>query len=286
MSEQPQGERKTPEQEADSAAKPAGEGSTTENAKTAQAHASTKPGKLDDRDSAKTEKAGSDTSEMAGKGPSDAASKAAKAYVDPSIAADARVLELESEISDLKDKFLRAHAEMENLRRRTEREKTDTAKYAISKFAGDMLAVGDNLQRAIQAATTSGDTIAPETKALLDGITLTETELKKALERHGVTKIEAQDAQFDPNLHQAVMEEENKDVPAGQIIRVFQEGFRIGERTLRPSMVVVARGGPKPEKPKDDPKESEVASGTNDASSADAKSEATSADEKKAGNSD
>ncbi len=172
----------------------------------------------------------------------------AQAYVDPSIAAEGTIAALEAEISELKDKFVRAHAEMDNLRKRTEREKADTSKYAISKFAGDMLAVADNLQRALAAVTVPEEERDPQMKALLEGVELTEAELQKALERHGVRQIASLNAPFDPNFHQAVMEEENKDVAAGTVLRVFQEGYQIGDRVLRPSMVVVARGGSKPVK--------------------------------------
>ena len=90
----------------------------------------------------------------------------AQAYVDPTIAAEAQVMVLESEIAELKDKFIRAHAEMDNLRKRTEREKADTTKYAITKFAGDVLAVADNLQRALAAFAQSGNEPDPQTKKL------------------------------------------------------------------------------------------------------------------------
>lgn len=170
----------------------------------------------------------------------------AQAYVDPSIAAEAKYMTLEAEAADWKDKYVRAQAEMENLRKRTEREKTDTSKYAISKFAGDILAVADNLQRALAAFAATGSEPDPQTKSLIEGVELTESELKKALDRHGVRRIEADGATFDPNFHQAVMEEENKDVPAGTVLKVFQQGYQIGERVLRPSMVVVSKGGGQP----------------------------------------
>lgn len=175
----------------------------------------------------------------------------AHAYVDPTIAAEAQIMGLEAEIAELKDKFIRAHAEMDNLRKRTEREKADTSKYAITKFAGDALAVADNLQRALAAFAQAGSEPDAHTKTLIEGIELTESELNKALERNGVRKIDALGATFDPNFHQAVMEEENKDIAAGAVLRVFQEGYQIGERVLRPSMVVIARGGFKPVKATD-----------------------------------
>lgn len=150
----------------------------------------------------------------------------------------------EAEIRDLTDRLLRAHAEMDNMRKRTEREKSDTAKYAVTKFAGDMVGIGDNLQRAIDAAGKPS-VENPEMKALMDGVALTLQELSKALERHGVVRIEAQGQRFDPHRHQAVMEQPNPDVPSGTVVQVFQEGYMIGDRVLRPAMVAVAQGGPK-----------------------------------------
>ena len=98
-------------------------------------------------------------------------------------------------------------------------------------------------ERAIDAFAQAGSEPDPQTKALIEGVELTESELSKALDRHGVRKIEALGNIFDPNFHQAVMEEENKDIAAGTVLRVFQEGYKIGDRVLRPTMVVVARGG-------------------------------------------
>jgi len=177
----------------------------------------------------------------------------AQAYVDPSIAAEAMQMTHEAEIADLKDKYVRVHAEMENLRKRTEREKADTSKYAISKFAGDVLAVADNLQRALAALSETADQADPKIKASIEGVQLTDSELAKVLERHGVRKIDALGAIFDPNFHQAVMEEENKEIPAGTVVRVFQHGYQISDRLLRPSMVIVAKGGAKPPKEAADP---------------------------------
>lgn len=162
--------------------------------------------------------------------------------------ADLRVAELEAQIAELNDRYLRVHAEMENIRKRSEREKSDVSKYAIANFARDVLGVGDNLQRAISAVANTDEEHAGALKALVEGVRLTEQELHNALDRHGVRPIPAAGELFDPNVHQAVMEQENKDVVAGSVLQVFQEGYRIGERVLRPSMVVVAKGGPKPAK--------------------------------------
>ncbi len=178
---------------------------------------------------------------------------------------------LEVQVSDLTDRLLRAHAEMDNLRKRTEREKADTAKYAITKFALDMVAIGDNLQRATDAAGAPESHTA-EMKAVFEGVALTSQELGKALTKHGVEKIEAQGKLFDPHLHQAMMEQPNPEVPSGTILQVFQDGYRIGERVLRPSMVVVARGGMKPKPAAEAAGTSgESANGGTDAGTADAR---------------
>lgn len=193
--------------------------------------------------------AGSAANAAAG-APGEETSQSAAAAGDPSAAsvAEQRIAELEALLAEAKDRHLRAHAEMENIRKRSEREKADISKYAITNFARDMLGVSDNLNRAISAVSTTDEEHAGALKALLEGVQLTENELANALERHGVRIIEALGKQFDPNFHQAVMEQENKDVAAGSVLQVFQEGYQIGERVLRPSMVVVARGGFKPVK--------------------------------------
>ncbi|MEZ5844543.1 MAG: nucleotide exchange factor GrpE [Hyphomicrobiaceae bacterium] len=161
----------------------------------------------------------------------------------------ARVGELEGQIGDLTDRLLRAHAELDNIRKRAEREKADTAKYAVTKLAGEMVAVVDNLQRALAATPPEQQTGAAA--ALYDGVRLTEQSLLATLERHGVRRIAAQGAIFDPNLHEAVFQEDNAGVPSGTVLQVFQDGFTIEGRTLRAAMVKIARGGPKPGRPAD-----------------------------------
>ena len=171
-----------------------------------------------------------------------------EAYVDPEVLAEAHMAAWEAEKAELTDRLMRVHAEMDNLRKRTEREKADISKYAVTRFAGDMVAVVDNLERAL-AAMPRDAAMEPQTKALVEGVDLTAQDLRKALERNNVLRLDALNQIFDPNFHQAVMEEENKEVAAGTVVRVLQEGYRIGDRVLRPSMVVVARGGFKPVKP-------------------------------------
>jgi molecular chaperone GrpE len=158
------------------------------------------------------------------------------------------VQRLEAQVADLKDQVLRAYAEMENIRKRGERERQDTQKYAVSRFARDILSVADNLERAI-AAAPAGETADPVLKGLLDGVTVTERALVGILERHGIKRIEAQGAVFDPHQHQAVMEHPDPSVPSGTIVRVFEAGYMIGDRVLRPASVVVAKGAPKAPKP-------------------------------------
>jgi molecular chaperone GrpE len=152
---------------------------------------------------------------------------------------------LRAEAADLKDRLLRAHAEVENIRKRSEREKEETAKYAITRLARDVVNVGDNFQRAIEAVPVGAAEQDPALKSFLDGVTITERELLNALERYGIKRIHPRDELFNPHLHQAVMEIQRTDVPAGTVVQVFQAGYTIEDRVLRPAMVAVSKGGPK-----------------------------------------
>ena len=152
---------------------------------------------------------------------------------------------LVAENADLRDRLLRAIAEMENLRRRTEREKADTARYAISTFARDVLTVGDNLKRTIDHVPAEAAAQDPALKSFLEGVEITERELLNVLERHGVTRIEPLGQRFDPNCHQAMYEVQDPNVPEGTVVDVMQAGYTIGDRCLRPALVAVAKGGAK-----------------------------------------
>ncbi|SEP42807.1 molecular chaperone GrpE [Methylobacterium sp. ap11] len=155
---------------------------------------------------------------------------------------------LEAEKLDLKDKLLRTLADMENLRRRTEREVADARTYAVTNFARDMLNAADNVRRALESVPVEArETAEGALKALVDGIELTERDLLKTLERHGVKRVDPQGQRFDPNLHQAMFEVPNPDVTSGTVVQVVQSGYVIGERVLRPALVGVAKGGPKAE---------------------------------------
>lgn len=157
---------------------------------------------------------------------------------------DARIGELEGQIKDLTDRLLRAHAEMDNMRKRSERERADASKYAITRFAGDIVSVGDNLQRALAAmpASSEGDP-SPALKGLLDGVGMTERDFHNVLSRHGVRRIDPKGEAFNPHQHQAVMKQTNTEVASGTVLEVFQVGYMIEDRVLRPAMVVVAEGG-------------------------------------------
>jgi molecular chaperone GrpE len=153
---------------------------------------------------------------------------------------------LAAENAELKDRLLRAMAEMENLRRRTEKEVADTRQYAVSSFAREVLTVGDNLRRALDAVPAEQRKAAEGAlSALLSGVELTERELLKILGKHGVTLVEPQGQKFDPNLHQAMFEVSDPSVPSGTVVSVMQPGYVIGDRVLRPAMVSVSKGGPK-----------------------------------------
>jgi molecular chaperone GrpE len=158
------------------------------------------------------------------------------------------VAALEGQIAELTDRLLRAHAEMDNLRKRTERDKEDMAKYAITKFARDVLSVGDNLQRAIAAVPAGAAEEDPALKALIDGVAMTEREFLNALERHGVKRLYPAGEPFNPHLHQAMTEVEDREVAPGTVVQVYQPGYILEDRVLRPAMVIVAKGGAKPEK--------------------------------------
>jgi molecular chaperone GrpE len=153
---------------------------------------------------------------------------------------------LNAENAELKDRVLRVLAEMENLRRRTEREVADARTYAVTAFARDMLTVADNLARALESVPVDALASADGAfKGLVEGVELTSRDLQSALGRHGVTKLEPQGEKFDPNFHQAMFEAPDESLPAGTVTQVVQSGWKIGDRVLRPALVGVSKGGPK-----------------------------------------
>jgi molecular chaperone GrpE len=177
-----------------------------------------------------------------------AAALAAEGIVAEGAAVEAGPSELETlqqENAGLKDRLLRALAEMENLRRRTEREVADAKTYGATSFARDMLAVADNLRRALDhlpaEARENADAAA---KSLIEGVEVTERDFLSRLTRHGVKKLEPQGERFDPNLHEALFEVPDETVPAGTVAQVIESGYTIGDRVLRPAKVGVSKGGP------------------------------------------
>lgn len=162
---------------------------------------------------------------------------------------EGRIAELEAERDGLKDKLLRALADLENVRRRAEREVSDARTYGKTNFARDMLNVADNVRRALESLGSDREALEGPAKTLVEGIELTERDLLVTLERHGVKKLEPVGQKFDPNLHQAMFEVPNTEVPNGTVVQVVQTGYVIGERCLRPAMVGVSKGGPKDVKP-------------------------------------
>lgn len=181
----------------------------------------------------------------------EAAADAAATAADGDAAA-ARIATLEAEATELKDRVLRTIAEMENLRRRTEREVADARQYAIAAFARDMLTAGDNLARAIEAVPEEARSGNEALTALIDGVEMTERDLVNSLEKHGVRKLDPLGQKFDPHMHQAVFEVPTSEQPAGTVMQVMQSGYVIGDRVLRPAMVGVAKGAPKPKEAKTD----------------------------------
>jgi molecular chaperone GrpE len=155
-----------------------------------------------------------------------------------------RVASLEAELAEAKDKLLRALAEAENTRRRTQREREDASRFGAANFAKDMLSVADNLHRAVESAPPA-EARDELTRTLLAGVAATERELLASLERHGVKRVEPKPGdRFDHNLHEAMFEIDAPGHAAGSIVQVLQPGYMIYDRLLRPAMVGVAKAGP------------------------------------------
>lgn len=152
---------------------------------------------------------------------------------------NAALEQLQAENSALKEQALRYAAEAENIKRRSEREMNDARAFAIQRFARDLLGVADVLQRALSA--TPAEIADPAFKNFVAGIDMTEKELLGAFEKNGVKKIAPlKGDKFDPNVHQAVMEQPSADVDGGAVLMVMQPGFELFGRTIRPAMVVTA----------------------------------------------
>lgn len=221
--------------------------------------------------------------EAAAEGPADDAQDAAPAEAEPAGEEEApgsdappTYEELLSDVASLKDQLLRALAETENVRRRAERDKADLSKYAVANFAREVLGVADNLRRAVDAVDRDAVEGNEDLKNLHVGIEMTQKALEASYERFGIKPIEAMGERFDHNFHQAMFEVEDSDRPEGVVVQEIQTGYMIHDRLLRPAMVGVSKGGPKPEaEPEaagDEPDATADTEGAADAASADEES--------------
>lgn len=182
---------------------------------------------------------------------SPAAKTAEAANAGPDASAMAAEMQaLRAQMDEVNDRNLRLIAEMENLRRRTERDKSEFAKYAISEFARDILTVGDNVRRAIDSVPKEAVASHPALASLIEGVEMTERDLIKVLERYQVKRFDPLGEPFNPHLHEAMTKIDVPNVPADTVIQTLHAGFMIGERVLRPAAVIVAKGGGVVEQPR------------------------------------
>ena len=150
--------------------------------------------------------------------------------------------DLAAENAKLKDQLLRTLAELENTRKRAEREREQTRKFGIADFARDLLSASDNLRRALDAAPENLDSLDDNLRNLVIGVEMTEKDLLAAFDKHGIRKIDPLGEAFDYNFHQAMFEVENAEHAAGTVMQVLQPGYAIADRLLRPAMVGVSKG--------------------------------------------
>lgn len=158
-------------------------------------------------------------------------------------AAQAKIAELEKKVAEIKDQALRALAEAENTRKRAERDRQDTAKFATASFARDLLSVSDNLRRALAAISPEARDMNADLKTIFTGVEMTERELLSIFERNNIKKVEPMGQKFDPNLHEVLFEADVPNVAPGVVIQVIEPGYTLHERLLRPARVGVAKGG-------------------------------------------
>ncbi len=163
---------------------------------------------------------------------------------EKALSPEERIAELEKQLAEMKDRALREMADAENTRRRAQKDREDTRKYAISEFAKEMLGISDNFQRALEAAPC--ESADPTVKNLVAGVEATERQLQATLERFGIKKITPIGQAFDPNFHRVMMEVDGEGKPAGTVVQVLQTGYTIHGRLLREALVAVAKGGESP----------------------------------------
>ncbi|MDJ0947186.1 MAG: nucleotide exchange factor GrpE [Kiloniellales bacterium] len=174
----------------------------------------------------------------------EAAPAAEAAEAEPADAAAEVIAALEAEKAELKDQLLRSLAEVENVRRRAQREREDGARYAVKPLAEDLLAVRDNLRRAIESVSAEAAEAEPQLKALLEGVVMTEKSLSEAFARHNVEIIDPLGEKFDPNVHEAMFEVPDSSQPAGTVAQVIEVGYKLHDRLLRAARVGVFKAAP------------------------------------------
>jgi molecular chaperone GrpE len=158
---------------------------------------------------------------------------------DVSSEQDSRLAELQAELSKYKDAALRAAADLDNYRKRVSRERDESVKYANTGFLERLIPILDNFELGLQAARN-----APEAAPIVDGLSMVYKQLQDFLANSGVETLDATGQTFDPNLHEALAQEENHEVPEGKVIRQVRKGYRLRDRLLRPANVVVSKGSP------------------------------------------
>jgi molecular chaperone GrpE len=158
---------------------------------------------------------------------------------EPTAEPGARLAEMEVELNKYKDAALRAAADLDNYRKRVSRERDESVKYANAAFLERLIPVLDNFELGLQAARN-----APEAAPIVDGLSMVYKQLQDFLANSGVETIDAAGQTFDPNLHEALAQEESHDIPEGNVIRQVRRGYRLRDRLLRPANVVVSKGSP------------------------------------------
>lgn len=166
------------------------------------------------------------------------------AEAEAMLALENEVAALREETARLRDQHLRALAETENIRRRAERDKEDAARFAIGKFAGDLLDVAENLTRALAAVPREQVEQDDAVRQLFAGVDMIANQLQEAFRKHGLVRIDPQGEKFDPNFHQAMFQVKDSGAVPGTVAQVIQAGYVLNGRLLRPAMVGVAQGDP------------------------------------------
>lgn len=166
-----------------------------------------------------------------------AAAEAAAEQAAPELSEDDEIAQLHEELAAAKDAVLRAQAEVQNAKRRAEQDVEKARKFALERFAGDLLPVADNLERALESASGDDEVIKP----IAEGVELTLKSLVDVLGKQNIEVVDPNGEPFDPNLHQAMSMIENPEVEPNTVIAVMQKGYTLNGRLIRPAMVMVSK---------------------------------------------